>query len=91
MIGLLRMPRVNPRRQAIEMDVDLLGAERGVDQLDLLAAAARHWPDQILVEMHELEHGSLPAAPTRRAIQPNEAGGLSQARVASRSFMEISG
>src|SRR5262249_48327729 len=49
------------RRKAVEMHVDLLGAERRVDQLDLLAAPARHRADRALAKMHELEHRSLRA------------------------------
>src|SRR3979490_3451658 len=49
------------RHQAVEMDVDLLGAERRIDELDLLAAPWLHRAGRTLVEMHDLEQSGLPS------------------------------
>src|SRR6266851_1113402 len=46
--------------QAVEMHVDLLGAERGVDELDLLAASRLHRVGRALVEVHDLEQRESP-------------------------------
>jgi hypothetical protein len=48
------------RSQPVEMDIELLGAEARIYQLDLLAASSCHWSDRTLLQMHDLEHGRSP-------------------------------
>src|SRR5690349_18873763 len=47
------------------MHVDLLGAERRIDELDLLAAPRLHRARRTLVEMHDLEQSGLPSGHAR--------------------------
>jgi hypothetical protein len=42
------------------MDVDLFGAERRIDQLDLLPSPRLHGIGRTLVEVKNLEHAGLP-------------------------------
>src|SRR5262245_5471944 len=44
--------------EPVEMDVDLLGAEARIDQLDLLASPRLHRACRTLLQMHDLEHRS---------------------------------
>src|SRR6202047_2578788 len=44
------------RREAIEVDVELLGPERRIDQLDLLAAPALHRARRTISQVENLEH-----------------------------------
>src|SRR6266851_3166139 len=46
--------------QAVEMHVDLLGAERRVDELDLLAASRLHRVGRAFVQMHDFEQRESP-------------------------------
>jgi hypothetical protein len=46
--------------EPVEMDVDLLGAERRIDQLDLLAPSRLHGTGRTLIQMQDLEHARLP-------------------------------
>src|SRR5215468_3687516 len=47
------------RHQPVEMDVDLLGAEARIDQLDLLASSGLHWARRTFIQMQDLEHAPL--------------------------------
>jgi hypothetical protein len=42
------------------MDVDFFGAERGIDQLDLLTPSRLHGIGRTFVEVKNLEHARLP-------------------------------
>src|SRR5499427_6110839 len=53
------------RHQPVEMDVDLLGAEAGIDQLDLLAPSGLHWACRTFVQMQDFEHARSPHRPCR--------------------------
>src|SRR5262249_14858677 len=54
-------------KQPIEMQVELLGTETGVDQLDLLASSFRHRICRALIQMQDLEHvrSPVPSLPQR--------------------------
>src|SRR5262245_32305098 len=47
------------RHEPVEMDVDLLGAEARIDELDLLASPRLHRARRTLLQMHDLEHAPL--------------------------------
>src|SRR5262245_47747917 len=60
--------------EAVEMDVDLLGAEAWIDELDLLASPRLHRARRTLVQMQDLEHALssflLPPRPACDILQP---------------------
>src|SRR5262245_1126794 len=61
------------RHQPVEMDVDLLGAEAGIDQLDLLAPSGLHRARRTFIQMQDFEHARSPtvlAAATARMQYP---------------------
>jgi hypothetical protein len=49
--------------EPVEVHVDLLGPERWIDELDLLATAGLHRVGWALIEMKELEQGHLLVTP----------------------------
>src|SRR5262249_45344780 len=53
------------RHQPVEMDVDLLGAETRIDQLDLLAPSGLHWACRTFIQMQDFEHARSPHRPCR--------------------------
>src|SRR5205085_12333019 len=46
--------------EPIEVNVDLLGAKTGIDQLDLLAASGLHGDTRTLAQLQDLEHPFVP-------------------------------
>ena len=44
----------------VEMDVDLLGAQPRIDQLDLLAAPRLHRTGRTFIQVQDFEHARLP-------------------------------
>jgi hypothetical protein len=53
------------RHQPVEMDVDLLGAEARIDQLDLLAPSGLHRARRTFIQMQDFEHTRSPQRPCR--------------------------
>src|SRR5262249_47069679 len=53
------------RHQPVEMDVDLLGAETRIDQLDLLAPSGLHRARRTFIQMQDFEHARSPHRPCR--------------------------
>ena len=47
--------------EPVEMDVDLLGAEARIDELDLIAAPRLHGIGRTFIQMQDLEHACLPS------------------------------
>src|SRR5262249_17200258 len=52
-----------PRHQPVEMDVDFLGAETGIDQLDLLAPSGLHRARRTFIQMQDFDHARSPHRP----------------------------
>jgi hypothetical protein len=50
--------------EPVEMDVDLLGAEVRIDELDLLAAPRLHRMGRTLVQMQDFEHAGVSPQPS---------------------------
>src|SRR5262249_56392673 len=53
------------RHQPVEMDVDFLGAEARIDQLDLLAPSGLHRARRAFIQMQDFEHARSPHRPCR--------------------------
>src|SRR5262245_18100794 len=62
---VMPLPAWSARHQPVEMDVELLGAEAGIDQLDLLAPSGLHRARWTFIQMQDFEHARSPHHPCR--------------------------
>src|SRR5262245_36407210 len=83
---VMPLPGRSARHQPVEMDVEFLGAETWIDQLNLLAASWLHRARRTVIEMQDFEHARSPtilAAATARMqylADRNRPVGSTQAR-----------